>query len=58
MTKFQVEMKTGEVFRGDLLSAEDNWNCQIKNVTASGKDGRQSHMEHVYIRGKYLLVED
>ncbi|CAG9465653.1 unnamed protein product [Pedinophyceae sp. YPF-701] len=56
-----VEMKTGEVFRGDLFSCEDNWNCQIKNCTVSGRDGRVGHLEHVYIRGskvRLIVVPD
>lgn len=33
----QVELKTGETYRGELSEAEDNWNCQIKNVSATAK---------------------
>ena len=33
----QVELKTGEAYRGELHEAEDNWNCQIKNATATAK---------------------
>jgi small nuclear ribonucleoprotein (snRNP)-like protein len=29
----QVELKTGQTYRGELHDAEDNWNCQLKNVT-------------------------
>ena len=33
----QVELKTGETYRGELNEAEDNWNCQLKNVTATAR---------------------
>ena len=31
----QVELKSGQTYRGELFEAEDNWNCQLKNVTAT-----------------------
>ena len=31
----QVELKTGEVYRGELHDAEDNWNIQLTNVTGA-----------------------
>jgi len=33
----QVELKSGETYRGELNDAEDNWNCQLKNVTATAR---------------------
>lgn len=30
-------MKAGENYRGELFDAEDNWNVQLKNVTATAK---------------------
>eukprot|EP00877_Chromochloris_zofingiensis_P002723 jgi/Chrzof1/12451/Cz06g34330.t1 len=52
-----VELKTGEMYRGQLFDAEDNWNCQLKDVTATGRDGRVSQLSHIYIRGgKIRLV--
>mmetsp|Transcript_28014 Transcript_28014/g.51751 ORF Transcript_28014/g.51751 Transcript_28014/m.51751 type:complete len:130 (-) Transcript_28014:467-856(-) len=56
-----VELKTGEMFRGELFEAEDNWNCQLKDVTATGRDGKVSQLQHVYIRGnkiRYIIVPD
>ena len=35
----QVELKSGEVYRGTLVEAEDNWNCQLTNVSLTGRDG-------------------
>ncbi len=30
-------MKSGESYRGELAEAEDNWNCQLKNVRATAR---------------------
>jgi hypothetical protein len=32
-----VELKTGEVYRGSLVECEDNWNCQLENITFTAK---------------------
>lgn len=56
-----IELKTGETYRGELHEAEDNWNVQIKNVTATARDGRISHLEHIFIRGsriRFVIVPD
>ena len=47
-----VELKTGEIYRGELFEAEDNWNCQLKDVTATGRDGRVSQLDHLFVRGR------
>lgn len=33
----QIELKTGDTVRGELHEAEDNFNCQLRNVTATSK---------------------
>ncbi|KFK42049.1 hypothetical protein AALP_AA2G205000 [Arabis alpina] len=56
-----VEMKSGEVYRGSLIECEDNWNCQIENITYTAKDGKVSQLEHVFIRGskvRFIVVPD
>ncbi|KFM26368.1 Small nuclear ribonucleoprotein Sm D3 [Auxenochlorella protothecoides] len=56
-----VELKTGEIFRGELHDAEDNWNVQLSNITATGRDGKVSHMEHIFIRGsqiRFIIIPD
>jgi len=56
-----VELKSGEAYRGELHEAEDNWNCQLKNITATAKDGRISHLEHIFIRGsriRFVIIPD
>lgn len=56
-----VELKGGEIYRGELFDAEDNWNCQLKDVTATGKDGRVSQLDHIFVRGsriRFMIVPD
>ncbi|VVA95478.1 unnamed protein product [Arabis nemorensis] len=56
-----VEMKSGEVYRGSLIECEDNWNCQIENITYTAKDGKVSQLEHVFIRGskvRFIVIPD
>merc|ERR1711990_703146 len=55
------EAKTGEVFRGQLLEAEDNMNCYIGSVTTTARDGRTSKLEQVAIRGsqvRFMILPD
>lgn len=43
------------------VSAEDNMNVQLKDITVTARDGRVSHLEQVYIRGshvRYFIVPD
>ena len=35
--RLQVELKTGETYRGTLVEAEDNWNSQMKDITVTGR---------------------
>ncbi|XP_013777952.1 small nuclear ribonucleoprotein Sm D3-like [Limulus polyphemus] len=55
------ETNTGEVYRGKLVEAEDNMNCQMSNITVTYRDGRVAQMENVYIRGskvRFLILPD
>ena len=38
----QVELKTGETYRGTLVEAEDNWNSQMKDITVTGRVRRRA----------------
>jgi len=49
-----IELKSGEVFRGHLVEAEDNMNCQLSNISYTARDGRVSTLEHAYIRGSQI----
>mmetsp|Transcript_87455 Transcript_87455/g.199870 ORF Transcript_87455/g.199870 Transcript_87455/m.199870 type:complete len:115 (-) Transcript_87455:164-508(-) len=56
-----VELRTGEMYRGHLMNAEDNMNVMLEGVTATGKDGRIMNLEQVYLRGasiRYVLLPD
>ena len=56
-----LETLTGEVYRGKLVEAEDNMNCQMANITCTSRDGRVSQLEQVYIRGskiRFLILPD
>ncbi|KAF8737799.1 hypothetical protein HU200_014029 [Digitaria exilis] len=56
-----VELKTGEVYRGAMVECEDNWNCQLDNITFTAKDGKVSQLEHVFIRGsrvRFMIIPD
>ena len=46
-----IETKGGEIYRGHLVEAEDNMNCQMANITVTSRDGRVSQLETCFIRG-------
>lgn len=55
------ETNTGEVYRGKLIEAEDNMNCQMQNITVTYRDGQVGNLENVYIRGskiRFLILPD
>lgn len=55
------ETITGEVYRGKLIEAEDNMNCQMTQVNVTYRDGRTANLENVYIRGskiRFLILPD
>ncbi|KAJ7072263.1 hypothetical protein C8F01DRAFT_1076366 [Mycena amicta] len=49
-----VELKTGAMYRGKLAEAEDNLNISLKDITVTGRDGRVSQLDQVYIRGSMV----
>lgn len=49
-----LETSVGEVYRGKLLEAEDNMNCQMANVTLTSRDGRVMQVEQIFIRGSMI----
>lgn len=55
------ETITGEVYRGKLIEAEDNMNCQMTQITVTYRDGKVAQLENVYIRGskiRFLILPD
>jgi len=35
-----IELRNGELYRGQLTLVEDTMNCQLKTVIHTGKDGK------------------
>ena len=55
------ETNTGVVYRGKLVEAEDNMNCQMVSITVTYRDGRVAELENVYIRGskiRFMILPD
>ncbi|KAF2291349.1 hypothetical protein GH714_023094 [Hevea brasiliensis] len=44
-----VELKSGELYRGSMVECEDNWNCQLENITYIA--GWKASQLSVFIRG-------
>jgi small nuclear ribonucleoprotein D3 len=56
-----VELVTGELYRGQMVEAEDTMNLSLCNVTCTGRDGRISKLDHIYIRGskiRFMIMPD
>ncbi|KAJ8325962.1 hypothetical protein BDV3_003819 [Batrachochytrium dendrobatidis] len=56
-----IELKTGSVYRGKLLNAEDNMNVQLRDITHTARNGRVSQLTQVFIRGsqiRFVIVPD
>ncbi|KAJ1806560.1 small nuclear ribonucleoprotein Sm D3 [Coemansia sp. RSA 2599] len=56
-----LELKTGQLYRGQLVETEDNMNVQMKEITVTERDGRTNHLKHVYVRGsnvRFFVVPD
>lgn len=49
-----IELKSGELYRGTLVEAEDNMNCEMSHVELTARNGRKSHLERCYIRGSHV----
>lgn len=51
-----VEISSGQTYRGKLVEAEDNMNCQLENINVTQRDGRVTHLDRVYIRGSHVRL--
>jgi len=58
----KVSFALTQFFHADIfLSAEDNLNISLKDITVTGRDGRVSQLDQVYIRGsmvRFFIVPD
>ncbi|CCH41546.1 Small nuclear ribonucleoprotein Sm D3 [Wickerhamomyces ciferrii] len=51
-----LELNSGETYR-----AEDNMNVQLNDITLTSRDGKVTHLDHVFIRGsniRFFVVPD
>jgi small nuclear ribonucleoprotein D3 len=56
-----IELKTGELYRGQLMHMEDTMNCLLDNVKVTSRDGQLHAMDQAYIRGaqiRWVAVPD
>ncbi|KAL1925159.1 uncharacterized protein VTP21DRAFT_42 [Calcarisporiella thermophila] len=56
-----LELNNGQTYRGKLLAAEDNMNCQLREITVTARDGQVSQLDQVYIRGshiRFIIIPD
>ena len=51
-----VELRSGEVYRGKLVSVESSMNCLLETVTHIRKDGSTASLEQVYLRGAQIKL--
>ena len=55
------ELKSGELYRGYLMEAEDTMNMRLDDVYVTAKDGRQYHLDQVFVRGsqvRFVIIPD
>ena len=50
-----IELKSGETYRGYLEISEDNMNCLLRDAVRTDPQGKQTHVEHVYLRGSQIV---
>ncbi|CAD6196734.1 unnamed protein product [Caenorhabditis auriculariae] len=56
-----LETVTGEVYRGKLIEAEDNMNCQVADAIVTFRDGRSHQLDNVFVRGnkiRFMILPD
>ena len=52
--KITVELKSGEIYRGLLLGAEDSMNVSLSEVIRTSRTGQISKLPTVYLRGSSI----
>lgn len=56
-----VELKSGELYRGYLMEAEDTMNMRLDDVFVTKRDGKQLHFDQVFVRGsqiRFIVIPD
>ncbi|CAN6874028.1 unnamed protein product [Brassica oleracea] len=44
-----------------MIECEDNWNCQLEDITFTAMDAKVSQLEHIFIRGskvRFMVIPD
>lgn len=54
--KITVEASCGEIYKGELLEAEENMSLCLKEVNATLVDGKNVDMKSVYIKGSRIRL--
>lgn len=49
-----VQLKSGEIYRGLLVSAEDTMNVSLSDVIRTARNGQISKLPNVYLRGSSI----
>jgi len=52
--KISIELKSGEIYRGLLLGAEDTMNVSLSEVLRTARNGKISKLPNVYLRGSSI----
>jgi small nuclear ribonucleoprotein D3 len=56
-----LELKSGELYRGHLMTTEDNMNCLMEGVKVTSRDGKLSQLDQVFLKGsqiRFFVVPD
>jgi small nuclear ribonucleoprotein D3 len=51
---WSVQLKSGEIYRGLLVSAEDTMNVSLSEVIRTARNGQISKLPNVYLRGSSI----
>ncbi len=56
-----IELKSGELYRGYLMDAEDTMNMRLDDVYVTRRNGRQHKLDQVFVRGsqiRFIVIPD
>ena len=53
-SSLESQLKSGEIYRGTLLSAEDTMNLSLSDVLRTARNGQISKLPSVYLRGSSI----
>jgi small nuclear ribonucleoprotein D3 len=51
-----VELKSGELYRGYLMEAEDTMNMRLDDVYMTCRDGKTLRFDQIFIRGSQVRL--